>query len=99
VESQLPACRRRIINTHLLTEYAYVLAVGGIVYTITDVEEVAVWMRQKLDEHPLFGTLSESEMEGDTAAAILASATEEGKKVARNKGRTWRACFRRVPAA
>jgi hypothetical protein len=94
--SWLAMCRRRIINTHLLTDYAYFLAPGGILYTITDVEEVAVWMRQKLDEHPLFQPLSEQELEDDPAASKLASVTEEGKKVARNNGRTWRACFQRL---
>ena len=36
--------RRRIINSSLLTEYAFVLAPGGLLYTITDVEELGIWM-------------------------------------------------------
>ncbi|KAF2289419.1 hypothetical protein GH714_036053 [Hevea brasiliensis] len=32
--------RRRVISPHLLDEYAYVLEIGGIIYTITDVEEL-----------------------------------------------------------
>lgn len=36
--------RRRIINTNLLTEYAYVLTPGGMLYTITDVPELGEWM-------------------------------------------------------
>lgn len=36
--------RRRIINTSLITEYAYVLAPGGMLYTITDVQELGEWM-------------------------------------------------------
>lgn len=36
--------RRRIINTSLLTEYAFFLAPGGILYTITDVSELGTWM-------------------------------------------------------
>ncbi|KAF2289414.1 hypothetical protein GH714_036030 [Hevea brasiliensis] len=32
--------RRRVISLHLLDEYAYVLEIGGIIYTITDVEEL-----------------------------------------------------------
>jgi hypothetical protein len=36
--------RRRIINTTLITEYAYLLAPGGMLYTITDVEELGNWM-------------------------------------------------------
>lgn len=30
--------RRRIIQTSLLAEYAYLLAVGGMLYTISDVQ-------------------------------------------------------------
>lgn len=37
--------RRRIIQMSLLAEYAYCLAPGGILYTITDVEELADWMK------------------------------------------------------
>ena len=36
--------RRRIINTNLLTVYAHFLQPGGLLYTTTDVEELAVWM-------------------------------------------------------
>lgn len=46
--------RRRIIQTSLLAEYAYCLAVGGMLYTVTDVQELGEWMRAKLDAHPLF---------------------------------------------
>jgi len=44
----------RIINEQLLAEYAYVMAVGGIVYTITDVIGLHTWMVKYLEEHPLF---------------------------------------------
>ena len=44
----------RILNQQLLAEYAYVMAVGGIVYTITDVIGLHEWMVKYLDEHPLF---------------------------------------------
>lgn len=30
------------------------MAVGGLLYTITDVPELGEWMRDKLDAHPLF---------------------------------------------
>ncbi len=36
--------RRRIINTSLLTEYAHLMVPGGMLYTITDVPELAEWM-------------------------------------------------------
>jgi len=37
--------RRRIIQKSLQAEYAYCLAPGGMLYTITDVEELGAWMR------------------------------------------------------
>ena len=30
------------------------MAVGGMLYTISDVHDLAEWMREKLDAHPLF---------------------------------------------
>lgn len=89
-------CRRRIINTHLLTEYAFFLRPGGLLYTITDVEELGTWMKERIETHPLFEPVSEEELAADPAVAVLSSATEEGQKVARNGGRTWRGCYRRL---
>ncbi|CAM6081944.1 unnamed protein product [Calypogeia fissa] len=88
--------RRRIISQALLAEYAYVLAVGGIVYTITDVQELGEWMKSNLDAHPLFEPLSEEELTKDPVVELLSSATEEGQKVARNNGDTYRAIYRRI---
>lgn len=88
--------RRRVISLQLLDEYAYVLEVGGIIYTITDVEELGDWMKFCLDKHPLFSAVSEGEFEADPVVKLLASATEEGQKVARNGGQTFCAVFRRT---
>ncbi|MEW5309847.1 MAG: hypothetical protein WDW38_001698 [Sanguina aurantia] len=88
--------RRRIINEVLLTEYAYVLAPGAWLYTITDVEQLGTWMREKLDSHHMFERVSEEELAGDAAAGLLLEATEEGQKVARNKGSTFRNVYRRL---
>lgn len=88
--------RRRIINTALITEYAYLLAVGGRLYTITDVKDLGDWMKEKLDSHPMFERLSDEELEDDPAAGLLTEATEEGQKVARNKGSTYRNVYRRL---
>ncbi|ERM98194.1 hypothetical protein AMTR_s00095p00131510 [Amborella trichopoda] len=54
------------------------LGVSGIVYTLTDVEELGAWMEGCLDTHPLFEPLSEEEVHADPFAAILDLATEEG---------------------
>lgn len=88
--------RRRVISPHLLDEYAYAMQVGGIIYTITDVEELGDWMRSCLESHPLFEDVPESELEADPVVPLLSSATEEGQKVARNGGQTFQAIFRRI---
>lgn len=86
--------RRRIIQSTLLDEYAYLLKPGGLIYTITDVEDLGNWMREKLENHPLFEEVPDSELEHDAAAGLLVEGTEEGQKVKRNQGKTWRAIFR-----
>lgn len=91
--------RRRVISPHLLDEYAYALAVGGIIYTITDVEELGEWMNGCLDDHPMFEALAEEELEADPVVKLLSSATEEGQKVARNGGQTYRAVYRRITSS
>lgn len=45
----------------LCSEYAYVLRPSGIVYTITDVEDLADWMRTTFEEHPSFERVGEEE--------------------------------------
>ncbi|CAJ0930652.1 unnamed protein product [Ranitomeya imitator] len=86
----------RIISSTLLAEYAYVLRVGGLVYTITDVEEVHEWMVTHFTEHPLFERVSKEKLADDLIIDKLGTATEEGKKVQRNKGQNFLAVFRRV---
>eukprot|EP01135_Chromosphaera_perkinsii_P003634 Nk52_evm13s250 gene=Nk52_evmTU13s250 len=86
----------RIISPTLLAEYAYVLAVGGIVYTITDVLDLHEWMVKHLTEHPLFERIPESETDKDICAQKVFESTEEGKKVTRNEGSKYLACFRRI---
>lgn len=88
--------RRRVISVALLAEYAHVMAVGGILYTITDVEELGEWMKSCLDAHPLFEEVSLQEQEVDPVVNLLKTATEEGQKVERNSGDTFRSVYRRV---
>ncbi|KAJ4963873.1 hypothetical protein NE237_023812 [Protea cynaroides] len=90
--------RRRVISPHLLDEYAYTLEVGGIIYTITDVEDLGEWMKTCLEDHPLFEALTEEELKADPVVKLLCSATEEGQKVARNGGQTFQAIYRRIAA-
>lgn len=91
--------KARIISPTLLAEYAYVLRPGGIVYTITDVHDLHEWMKAHLDAFPLFEPVSEDALRSEGKGPILDavySSTEEGKKVERNKGAKWLACYRRI---
>ena len=49
-------------STQLVAEYAFVLKVGGVLYTITDVAELGEWITSHMDAHPLFQKLSKEEM-------------------------------------
>jgi len=86
----------RIISPTLLAEYAYVLAVGGLVYTITDVPDLFDWMKKHFTEHPLFEAVCEDELAQDPVVEKLYQSTEEGQKVTRNKGIKLVAVFRRI---
>lgn len=86
----------RIITTTLLSEYAYCLRSNGIVYTITDVEDLHLWMVKHLDQHPLFVKLTQLELDLDVCVKIMENSTEEGQKVSRNGGSKYILCYRRV---
>ncbi|XP_012587728.1 PREDICTED: tRNA (guanine-N(7)-)-methyltransferase [Condylura cristata] len=86
----------RIISPTLLAEYAYVLRVGGLVYTITDVRELHDWMCTHFEGHPLFERVPLDELSEDPIVRHLGTATEEGKKVLRNGGKNFPAVFRRT---
>ncbi|KAG9248737.1 hypothetical protein BJ878DRAFT_487025 [Calycina marina] len=88
--------KARIVSTTLNSEYAYVVRPGGIVYTITDVEDLHNWMVSHFDAHLSFERVSEEEQEADKCVAIMRTETEEGKKVERNKGKKFVALFRRI---
>jgi len=94
--------KARIISPTLLAEYAYVLRPGGVVYTITDVEDLHLWMKGHLEAFPLFEAVEETTLRAEGNGAILDavySGTEEGKKVERNGGNKYLACFRRIHVA
>ncbi|KAK6198903.1 putative methyltransferase-domain-containing protein [Scheffersomyces amazonensis] len=89
--------KARIVTNTLLSEYAFVLKEGGVIYTITDVEDLHNWMVQHLDEHPLFERLSKDWESQDKCVEIMYNSTEEGQKVTRNNGSKWIACYKRLP--
>ncbi|XP_011141927.1 tRNA (guanine-N(7)-)-methyltransferase isoform X1 [Harpegnathos saltator] len=86
----------RIINKSLLAEYAYLLAEGAFVYTITDVNELHKWIVQHFQEHPLFEEVAKEDLDADPIVEKLYESTEEGQKVTRNKGDKFLAMFRRI---
>jgi len=88
--------RRRIVSTPLLAEYAHALRHGGRLYTITDVKDLHDWHVARCAAHPLFERLSEEEVAADPAVEAMRESTEEGIKVARNKGVKYAAVFRRT---
>ena len=46
----------------MLNEYAYLLAPGGILYTITDVKELGEWMARHGTEHSAFERIPDAEL-------------------------------------
>ncbi|KAL1407413.1 tRNA (guanine-N(7)-)-methyltransferase (tRNA(m7G46)-methyltransferase) [Vanrija albida] len=89
--------KARIVTTALLAEYAYVLRPGGIMYTVTDVKDLHEWMDAHSRAHKLFEYIPTEEMVDDPILLAARTATEEGRKVERNGGDKWVACFRRLP--
>ena len=76
--------RRRIVSEPLLAEYAYVLKEGGLLYAITDVEELHKWHVAKLDAHNCFEKIEIDD--DDVYVNAITQETEEGKKVSRQGG-------------
>lgn len=89
--------KARIITNTLLSEYAYALKEGGIIYTITDVEDLHNWMVSHLEDHPLFERLDKEWEKNDKCVEIMYNSTEEGQKVERNQGSKFVACYKRLP--
>lgn len=87
--------RKRIVNTALLTDYAYLLKPGAKVYIVTDVEDLHNWQVSKLEEHPMFERVSEAEDAEDSCVTAMREGTDEAQKVIRREGQIWHAVFRK----
>lgn len=94
--------KARIVSAQLNAEYAYVLRPGGKVYTITDVEELHLWIVRHFegsyeagDVAELWEQVQQEELDADPCVKVMSEETEEGKKVTRNKGNKYVAVFRR----
>ncbi|KAL8983812.1 MAG: hypothetical protein Q9205_002049 [Flavoplaca limonia] len=88
--------KARIVSLTLNSEYAFAMKPGGVIYTITDVEDLHKWMVKHLEEHPSFLRVGKGEEAEDECVKTMMVETEEGKKVERNKGEKFVACFRRL---
>jgi len=88
--------KARIISSSLAAEYAFVLRPGGIIYTITDVEDLHLWMKEHLETLPVFEALTDEELARDECVETMKNETEESKKVTRHAGNKYVACFRRL---
>eukprot|EP00242_Pyramimonas_sp_CCMP2087_P009278 CAMPEP_0198211306 /NCGR_PEP_ID=MMETSP1445-20131203/23065_1 /TAXON_ID=36898 /ORGANISM="Pyramimonas sp., Strain CCMP2087" /LENGTH=278 /DNA_ID=CAMNT_0043885531 /DNA_START=214 /DNA_END=1050 /DNA_ORIENTATION=+ len=93
--------RRRIVTRSLLAEYAFILAEGGVLYTVTDVPELGQWMSFAMEAHPLFERIEEEDLKiiDPLVYPLLTLSSEEGKKVQRNEGLTCINVFRRIKAS
>ena len=74
------------------------MKVGGLLYTVTDVLDLHEWMVEHLDAHPLFARIPDDELTDDVCLIAAMEKTEEGIKVARNKGQKYPAVYRRIEA-
>ena len=93
--------KARIVSAQLNAEYAYVVKPSGRIYTITDVEELHLWMVKHFegedagDVAELWERVPSDELDDDPCVKIMSEETEEGKKVTRNGGRKYIAVFTR----
>lgn len=103
--------KARIISESLNAEYAYVLRPGGLLYTITDVEEYHHWILRHFQYaseeggegergatggiKDLWERVPDAELEADPCVRVMKFETEESKKVTRNNGNKYVAVFRR----
>merc|ERR1719336_845477 len=77
--------RRRIISVNLLSQYAYILQDGGLIFNITDVEDLYKWTVEQFELHPQFVRLSEDEIKEDSEASavvdLITNKTDEAQRV------------------
>lgn len=87
---------RRIINIDLLDVYAYFLAVGGTLYTATDVEDLHNWEADALDRHPLFRRASSEEIDQDPTVPFMLTCTNDAQKAKREGRGQWYTVHKRI---
>lgn len=84
-----------LTSKYLIQDYAYLLKEDGILYSITDVEDLHNWHVETLDSSPLFERIDQSLLEADPCLACMKN-TDEARKVKRNNGSMFYAAWKRV---
>lgn len=79
----------------MLQDYAYILKEGGILYSITDVEDLHNWHLDTLNSFPLFEQISNENLELDPYLKCMKD-TDEARKVKRNNGSMYYSAWKRV---
>ncbi|KMZ80391.1 tRNA (guanine-N(7)-)-methyltransferase [Plasmodium vivax India VII] len=77
--------RRRTITIESLSLYYYLLKRDGLIYFITDVYTLFLWVRFCFSKYPGFRLLSPEECQGDICVRLIHHSSEESKRVSKNK--------------
>nr|CAG4713659.1 unnamed protein product [Naegleria fowleri] len=92
--------RRRIVSPSLIPEYSYLLEVGGLIYTITDVQELGEWMAKSFEEElvPLgaFERVSQEELDNDPLIPFIMNSSEDGQRTSEQHLSKHLAVFRKL---
>ncbi|EME28142.1 tRNA (guanine-N7-)-methyltransferase [Galdieria sulphuraria] len=76
--------RQRLVSLRFLSEAAYCLRPGGMIYIVTDVEELFAWMTNLFAQHPLFLTMDkELVKQQDVLLPYLLNHTDEAQRMKR----------------
>ncbi|CAD5206371.1 unnamed protein product [Bursaphelenchus okinawaensis] len=86
----------RIISLPLISEYAYLMKTGGMLYTVTDVLQYHEWVLENFAATKLFEKIPDEELKEDPIFQFIFDSSEEGKKVSRNEGSKYHAIYRRT---
>ncbi|CRG96322.1 methyltransferase, putative [Plasmodium gallinaceum] len=76
--------RRRIITLENLSLYYHLLQKNGLIYFITDVFTLHLWVKYCFYKFPYFKLLSHEEYKDDICIKLIHESSEESKKVKRN---------------
>ncbi|CAA9988300.1 methyltransferase, putative [Plasmodium knowlesi strain H] len=77
--------RRRTITIENLSLYYYLLKTGGLIYFITDVYTLYLWVKFCFSKYPSFQLLSPEECQDDICVQLIHGSSEESKRVRRNQ--------------